>query len=117
MLPFENLIADYVKETNNHVLYKVEPIYDGDNLVAKGLHMQAESVEDNGEGVSFNIFCYNNQPGVKINYATGESELDNSTAKYITPNTKSAASSMRKHDKNRSSSRRHRSRRHRHSEE
>ena len=101
MLPFENLIADYVKETNNHVLYKVEPIYDGNNLVAKGLHMQAESVEDNGEGVSFNIFCYNNQPGVKINYATGESELDNSTAKYITPNTKSSSSSMRKHNKNR----------------
>ncbi len=101
MLPFENLIADYVKETNNHVLYKVEPIYDGDNLVAKGLHMQAESVEDNGEGVSFNIFCYNNQPGVKINYATGESELDSSTAHYATSNTKSSSSSLRKHNKNR----------------
>ena len=101
MLPFENLIADYVKETNNHVLYKVEPIYDGDNLVAKGLHMQAESVEDNGEGVSFNIFCYNNQPGVKINYATGESELDSSTAHYATSNTKSSSSSLKKHNKNR----------------
>ena len=118
MLPFENMISDYVKETNNHVLYKVEPIYDGNDLVAKGLHMQAESVEDNGEGVSFNIYCYNNQPGVKINYATGESELDNSTAKYITPNTKSASSSMRKHNKNRKNrSSNRRSRRHRSSEE
>lgn len=110
MLPFENLISDYVKETNNHVLYKVDPIFEGNNLVAKGVHMQAESVEDNGEGVSFNIFCYNNQPGVKINYATGENELDSSTSKYIKNTTKYPSSSMRKHNKNRKRHSSHRSR-------
>ncbi len=114
MLPFENLISDYVKETNNHVLYKVDPIFEGNNLVAKGVHMQAESVEDNGEGVSFNIFCYNNQPGVKIDYATGESQLDSSTSQYINNTTKYPSSSMRKHNKNR---KRHSSRRSRKSRE
>ena len=59
MLPFENMIADYVKETNNHVLYRVTPIYDGDDLVAKGVQMEAYSVEDDGEGVMFNVFVYN----------------------------------------------------------
>lgn len=72
MLPFENMIADYVKETNNHVLYRVTPLYDGDNLVANGVQMEAKSVEDDGEGILFNIFCYNVQPGVSIDYATGE---------------------------------------------
>lgn len=75
MLPFENMIADYVKETNNHVLYRVTPIYDGDDLVAKGVQMEAYSVEDDGEGVMFNVFVYNVQPGIEIDYATGESWL------------------------------------------
>ena len=76
MLPFENMIADYVKETKNHVLYRVTPIFDGDNLVASGVQMEAWSVEDDGEGVCFNVYCYNVQPGVKIDYTTGKSWLD-----------------------------------------
>ena len=72
MLPFENLIADYVKETGNHVLYRVTPVYDGDNLVARGVQMEARSVEDDGAGVCFHVYVYNNQPGVTIDYATGE---------------------------------------------
>lgn len=75
MLPFENMVADYVKETGNHVLYRVTPIYNGQELVARGVQMEAYSVEDNGEGISFNVYCYNNQPGVTIDYATGKSEL------------------------------------------
>ena len=72
MLPFENMVADYVKETGNHVLYRVTPIYDGNNLVASGVQMEAKSVEDNGEGICFNVYVYNSQPGVTIDYATGE---------------------------------------------
>lgn len=75
MLPFENMVCDYVKETENHVLYRVTPIFDGDNLVADGVQMEGWSVEDGGEGVCFNIFCYNVQPGIEIDYATGESWL------------------------------------------
>lgn len=78
MLPFENMIADYVKETENHVLYRVTPIFKGNNLVADGVMMEAYSVEDNGEGICFNVYCYNVQPGVKIDYATGKSWLDES---------------------------------------
>lgn len=73
MLPFENLVADYVKETENHVLYRVTPVFEGDNLVASGVQMEAQSVEDKGEGVCFNVYVYNNQPGVTIDYATGDS--------------------------------------------
>ena len=76
MLPFENLVAGYVKDTGNHVLYRVTPIFDGDCLVAGGVQMEAISVEDEGEGVCFNVFVYNVQPGVIIDYATGSSELD-----------------------------------------
>lgn len=76
MLPFENMVADYVKETENHVLYRVSPVYDGDDLVARGVQMEALSVEDEGEGVSFNVYVYNSQPGVEIDYATGESWLE-----------------------------------------
>ena len=76
MLPFENMVADYVKETEQHVLYRVTPIYDGDNLVAGGVQMEALSVEDGGEGICFNVYVYNCQPGVSIDYATGESQLD-----------------------------------------
>ena len=75
MLPFENMVADYVKETGNHVMYRVTPIYDGNDLVATGVQMEAYSIEDNGMGICFNIFAYNIQPGVEINYATGESRL------------------------------------------
>ena len=75
MLPFENMIADYVKETKNHVMLRVYPMFEGDNLVADGVLMEAWSVEDDGEGICFNVFVYNIQPGVEINYATGESKL------------------------------------------
>lgn len=73
MLPFENLTADYIKETGNHVMYRVTPVFEGDNLVATGVQMEAESVEDDGEGVSYNVFIYNVQPGISIDYATGRS--------------------------------------------
>lgn len=76
MLPFENQVADYVRETENHVLYRVTPVYDGTNLVANGVQMEAFSVEDRGAGVCFNVFVYNVQPGVVIDYATGENEVD-----------------------------------------
>jgi len=75
MLPYENMVADYVKETGNHVMYRVTPVYDGNNLVAKGVQMEALSVEDNGKGVSFNVFVFNAQPGIEINYADGTSRL------------------------------------------
>lgn len=75
MLPFENMVADYIKETENHVLYRVTPVYDGTNLVARGVQMEAQSIEDDGEGICFNVYVYNNQPGIVINYATGESAL------------------------------------------
>ncbi|MBR6739983.1 MAG: DNA/RNA non-specific endonuclease [Clostridia bacterium] len=75
MLPFENMVADYVKETGNHVLYRVTPIFVGKELVARGVQMEAYSVEDDGDGICFNVYCYNVQPGVDIDYATGESEL------------------------------------------
>lgn len=72
MLPFENMVAEYVTETENHVLYQVTPIFEGDNLVASGVQMQAESVEDGGEGICFNVYVYNVQPEITINYRTGE---------------------------------------------
>ena len=75
MLPFEDLTADYVQETGNHVLYRVTPVFRGLELVARGVQMEAWSVEDNGAGVCFNVYCYNVQPGVEIDYATGESRL------------------------------------------
>lgn len=91
MLPFENEVATYIKETNNHVMYRVTPIFDGDNLVANGVKMEALSVEDNGAGVKFNVFCYNNQPGITIDYKTGDSwRSDESATKTTT--TKSDAS-------------------------
>lgn len=74
MLPFENRAADYVKETGCHVLYRVTPVFEADELVARGVLMEAWSVEDDG-GLRFCVFCYNVQPGVSINYATGESAL------------------------------------------
>lgn len=74
MLPFENQVAEYVKNTNNHVLYEVTPFYEGDNLVASGVQLEAYSVEDQGQGVQFNVYCYNVQPGININYANGDSQ-------------------------------------------
>lgn len=77
MLPFENMVADYVEETGNHVLYRVTPVFKGNNLVANGVQIEAYSVEDSGKGICFNVYCYNSQPGVTIDYATGESRLSN----------------------------------------
>lgn len=76
MLPFENMVADYVQETENHVLYRVTPIYEGSDLVARGVQMEALSVEDQGAGICFNVYVYNVQPGVTIDYATGDSWLE-----------------------------------------
>ncbi len=73
MLPFENEVADYVEATGNRVLYRVTPVFVGDELVARGVQMEAESVEDGGAGVSFNVFCHNVQPGIQIDYQTGQS--------------------------------------------
>lgn len=73
MLPFENMVDGYVEETENHVLYRVTPIFDGEDLVASGVQMEAFSVEDEGEGICFNVYVYNVQPGVVIDYATGNS--------------------------------------------
>ena len=75
MLPFENQVADYIQETGNHVLYRVTPVFSGTELVARGVQMEALSVEDGGEGVCFNVYVYNCQPGITIDYATGDSWL------------------------------------------
>ena len=79
MLPFENLVADYVNNTGNHVLYRVTPMFSGSNLVANGVLIEAKSVEDNGGGILFNVYCYNVQPGIGINYENGDSWLDGTT--------------------------------------
>ena len=79
MLPFENMVADYIKETGNHVLYRVTPCFENGNLLAHGVLIEAYSVEDDGKGICFNVFCHNVQPGVKLDYATGQNDLDNST--------------------------------------
>lgn len=75
MLEFENMVSDYVQTTSNHVLYRVTPWFEGENLVASGVQIEAWSVEDNGVGVCFNVFCYNVQPGIEIDYTTGESRV------------------------------------------
>ena len=84
MLPFENDVADYIEITNNHVYYKVTPIFEGNNLVGNGVQMQAYSVEDNGQGISFNVYCYNVQPGVAIDYATGDNQAVASSSASVT---------------------------------
>lgn len=76
MLPFENMVADYMKETGNHVLYRVWPVFEGENLVASGVLMEGWSVEDKGAGICFNVYVYNVQPGVEIDYATGKSRAE-----------------------------------------
>ena len=78
MLPFENMVADYIRETGNHVAYRITPIYNGNNLVCSGVQMEAYSIEDSGEGIEFNVYCYNVQPGININYADGSSSSENS---------------------------------------
>ncbi len=75
MLPFEDFVADYVRETGNHVLYRVTPIFEDWNMVASGVQMEAMSVEDGGRDVMFNVYCYNVQPGVLIDYETGDNYL------------------------------------------
>lgn len=86
MLPFENMVADYVENTNNHVLYCVTPIFKGDNLLASGVQMEAYSVEDKGKGVCFNVYCYNVQPGITIKYSDGSSKLSDGTITSVTLN-------------------------------
>ena len=104
MLPFENMVADYIKETDNHVMYRVTPVFEGDNPLASGVLMEAWSVEDNGEGVCFCVYAYNVQPGVELDYTTGESReaggsqgveehfiLNTSSKKFHTPDCPNAA--------------------------
>ncbi len=83
MLTFENTVGDYIEYSDNHVLYRVTPIFEGDNLIASGVEMEAWSVEDGGKDICFNVYCYNVQPGISIDYATGDSEEDNSSNGYI----------------------------------
>ena len=82
MLPFENMVADYVQETKNHVLYRVTPIFEGNNLLATGVLMEALSMEDNGDGICFNVFCYNEQPGIIIDHSNGVSKAEDGSAPY-----------------------------------
>ncbi len=77
MLCFEDMVADYIRKTDNHVLYRVTPVFKDNELVARGVHMEGYSIEDNGEGICYNVYCYNAQPGIKIDYATGDSEAIN----------------------------------------
>ena len=91
MLLFENLVADYVNNTGNHVLYRVTPMFSGSNLVANGVLIEAKSVEDNGGGILFNVYCYNVQPGVGINYENGDSWLDGTTGSTSSGSDSSAA--------------------------
>ena len=88
MLPFEIQVADYVKSTGNHVLYRVRPIFKGNDLVARGVQMEAQSVEDGGEGISFNVYCYNVQPGIRINYKDGSSQPESKVQKNKNKNKK-----------------------------
>lgn len=80
MLPFENMVAEYIKQTGNHVLYRVTPVYDGNNLIANGVRMEGMSVEDKGAGILFHVYCYNVQPDITIDYATGDSFLNEEAA-------------------------------------
>lgn len=75
MLEFENKVADYIKETDNHVLYRVTPVFEKDNLLANGVQIEAMSIEDSGKGISFNVYIYNVQEGIEIDYKTGDSYL------------------------------------------
>lgn len=83
MLPFENMVTDYIKETQNHVMYRVTPVFQGENLLASGVHIEALSVEDGGSGISFNIYAYNCHPQIEIDYTTGESHLTESAGDSV----------------------------------
>ena len=85
MLPFENMVADYIKDSGNHVMYRCTPVFAGNELVARGVHLEAYSVEDKGDGICFNVFIFNVQPGVKIDYLTGESSLEDESTPTPTP--------------------------------
>lgn len=87
MLPYENLVADYVNTTGNHVMYRVTPVFSGKNLLCSGVRMEAYSVEDDGKGVSFHVFCHNVQPGVIINYSDGSNSLDTTYSSTKSQNT------------------------------
>ena len=87
MLPFENMVADYIRETGKHVAYRITPIFEGNNLVCSGVQMEAYSIEDEGESICFNVYCYNVQPGIAINYATGDSSGPSSSTTTSTPST------------------------------
>lgn len=93
MLPFENMVADYINEKNNHVAYRVSPIYEGNNLVCSGVHMEGFSVEDNGSGICFNVYCYNVQPGIDIDYLNGSSS-SNTTEQMQTQETDSSTQAV-----------------------
>ena len=101
MLPYENMVADYIKETNNHVLYRVTPVYEGNNLVATGVQIEAKSVEDDGEGIEFNVFIYNVQPGITIDYATGNSAV---SGEEVVKNNSTNTTANTKPNKNNSTS-------------
>ena len=96
MLPFENKVADYVNATGNHVLYRVRPIFKGKDLVARGVQMEAKSVEDDGKGISFNVYCYNVQPGIRINYKDGSSQAENKVQKNKNKKVKKPEKSTKK---------------------
>ena len=83
MLPYENEVADYIRDTGNHVMYRVTPVFDGNNLLCSGVKIEAYSVEDKGKGISFNVFCYNVQPGVEINYSDGSNKLSPDANKVV----------------------------------
>jgi len=91
MLPFENMVADYIRETDNHVMYRVTPHYEGKNLVCSGVELEAYSVEDDGEGISFHVYCFNVQPGVAIDYATGANWKSDDEASSAAPTTTGSA--------------------------
>lgn len=111
MLPFENMVTDYIKETHNHVLYRVTPVFKGDNEVASGVQMEGYSVEDNGKGICYNVYCYNNQPGISIDYATGDSrQVSSETAESSSKSSSSGSRSRSGYSsssKNRSSKKSH----------
>ena len=88
MLPSENLVADYINETGNHVMYRVTPVYSGDNLLANGVQMEGYSVEDNGDGICFNVYCYNSQPYITIDYSDGSSKANSDAPTQLKPTEK-----------------------------
>lgn len=87
MLPYENLVDDYIEQTGNHVLYRVTPVFEGNNLLATGVEMEAYSVEDDGQGVQFHVFVYNVEPGIGLDYATGNSWLESSSSNTVSTET------------------------------